>query len=171
VLVALVIMAALGADAGVARVRAWRAWPRSNSWLAPAALFALTAPITLLQVVLGSGHAATDQRTLAQLGAVLPSTLASSGVADRSVLISDRPVWLSDALGRPVIALPDEPVESVLSLAAQFDASAVVVVEERGRHPVALRTADAAACFTETPLAIADAPAATLFTIAPECLT
>ncbi len=168
--IALTVLAALGADAAVARIREWRDWPRSNSWLAPAALVALTVPITLLQVGLAAGHAARDQRIIGELATALPAALAATGADDGLVLISDRPIWLSDALDRPVIALPDEPVASVLSLANEFDATAVLIVEDRGRHPQALRETGARECFVELPLAVAGIPAASLFTIAPECV-
>ena len=44
-------------------------------------------------------------------------------------------IWLSTALGRPVIALPDEPADSILRLVRDFGATAVVIVEGRGHVP------------------------------------
>ena len=148
-LVALIVVAAVGADAFVARVRAWRNWPRSNAWLAPATLVALTVPLTLLQITAGAANARAEQGRFAELAASVPQILSAAGVQPETPVISDRPVWLSEALGRPAIALPDEPTDAVLRLARDFGAQAVVVVEQRGRHPGAL--ARASACFAEVP--------------------
>jgi hypothetical protein len=146
-LVALIVVASLGADAFVARVRAWRNWPRSNSWLAPATLVALTIPLTLLQVTGAAAQARQEQQRFAAIAAAVPAALADAGVDPDAPLITDRPVWLSEALGWSAIALPDEPVDDVVALAANFGAQAVVVVEERGRHPAAM--AAAPGCFRE----------------------
>jgi len=146
-LVALIVSASLGADAFVARVRAWRNWPRSNAWLAPAALVALTVPLTLLQISGAAANAREEQQRFGTLAGTVPPALAAAGVADEAPTITDRPIWLSDALGNSAIALPDESATDVLSLARDFGAQAVVVVEERGRHPADL--AAAADCFEE----------------------
>jgi hypothetical protein len=58
----------------------------------------------------------------------------------------------------------------VLRLANDFGASAVVIVEGRGRHPAELRSPQASACFVEQGLAVADAPSASLFLINEGCL-
>jgi hypothetical protein len=146
-LVALIVCAALGADAFVARVQAWRDWPRSNAWLAPAVLIALTVPLTLLQITGVGSQSRQEQQRFAALGSELPAVLDARGVDAGAPLISDRPVWLAAAMGRPAIALPDEPTSDVLRLARDFGSSAVVVVEARGRHPFAL--ANDRGCFSE----------------------
>ncbi|MEP7379057.1 MAG: hypothetical protein ABI725_05780, partial [Chloroflexota bacterium] len=46
--VGLVVVAVIGADAFVARVREWRSWPRANAWLAPAGLALIGLPIAAL---------------------------------------------------------------------------------------------------------------------------
>ncbi|HYI21971.1 MAG TPA: hypothetical protein VEX62_04960, partial [Candidatus Limnocylindrales bacterium] len=169
-LVGLAVAGLLGVDAFVAAVVRWRNWPRTNSWLAPLAIIALTLPLTGLALLGASRQAETERRAIVQVADALPAALAQLGVEDSGPLISDRPIWLSDATGRSAIALPDEPPQSVLQLAAAFDAPAVVVLESRGRYPAALRELDAATCFTEMPLSTADAQSATVFKIAPECV-
>ena len=168
--VALIIVATIGADAAVARIRSWRSWPRSNSWLAPVGLVALAVPLTFVQVSVAATHAAAEQRTMTGLRQALGGALTGAGVVGHPIVISDRPIWLSDALDSPVIALPDEPTGAVLRLARDLGAAAVVVVEGRGRHPAALREPGASGCFVETPLTVVDAPSAGLFTIARECV-
>jgi dolichyl-phosphate-mannose-protein mannosyltransferase len=139
---ALIVAAVVGMDAFVARVRAWRDWPRSNSWLAPAALALATLPICGLALVGAAQAARLDSERIGQISAALPTDTAAP-------IITDRPVWLSGATGRPAIALPDEPIESLTRLVADFHATQVVVTEPRGIFPAALRTTGAQACFSE----------------------
>jgi hypothetical protein len=139
--VGLIVAAVVGMDAFVARVRTWRAWPRSNSWLAPAALALATLPITSLALV-GAAHAArTDAARIQGFVGVLPT--------DPGAIVTDRPVWLSRALNRPALALPDESVNSIEQLVKEFHAVAIIVTEPRGDLPAALRTPEAQGCFGE----------------------
>ncbi|HUP83528.1 MAG TPA: glycosyltransferase family 39 protein [Candidatus Limnocylindria bacterium] len=139
--IGLIVAAVVGVDAFVARVRAWRAWPRSNSWLAPAALALATLPIVSLALV-GAAHAAlTDARRIEGFVGVLPT--------DPGTIVTDRPIWLSRALGRSALALPDESIESIEKLVADFHAVAVIVTESRGDLPAALRTPEGQQCFGE----------------------
>jgi hypothetical protein len=158
--IGLIVAAAVGADALVARVRSWRNWPRSNAWLAPAALMLVTLPLTALQVSAADMQASNRERLITQIAASVPVALETAGVDPRAPLIGDRPVWLSGAMDRPVIVLPDEPAADVLRLATDFGAQAVIISEPRGIHPAALRSDGAgAACFVE--LTAADLPAGT----------
>jgi 4-amino-4-deoxy-L-arabinose transferase-like glycosyltransferase len=162
-LVGLTVASVLVVDRLVAYVRQRRGWPRSNAWLGPLSLAALTLPIAAIQLsglVLLSDSLATRYEALSHAVIV-------EGVRP---LISDRPIWLSQALGRPALALPDEPLESVLQLAADFGAPAVVIVEGRGRYPEAFRTTAGRACFTEQSLTSPATPEAAVFTIREECL-
>ena len=58
----------------------------------------------------------------------------------RRTLISDHPVWLAGATGRPAIALPDEPARTSSALARRSGPAVVVLVDERGRYPGACWT-------------------------------
>jgi hypothetical protein len=139
--VGLIVAAAVGMDAFVARVRSWRSWPRSNSWLAPAALVFATLPITSLALVGAANAALVDSKRIQSMVGVLP--------ADPGAIVTDRPVWLSRVLGRSALALPDEPLTSIEQLVQDFHAVAVIVTEPRGDMPGALRTPEAQRCFSE----------------------
>lgn len=165
--VGLIVAALVAADAVVARIRAWRDWPRSNAWLAPAALVALTLPVAASLVIGASASALSSQALMAEMATRLPPVLASAGVSAGSPLISDRPIWLSDALDWPVIALPAEEPAQLLDLAADFGAQAVVVIERRGEFPAALRAPGVSDCFGEVHGQAADAPA--VFVIQEAC--
>ncbi|MEP7361336.1 MAG: hypothetical protein ABI744_07140 [Chloroflexota bacterium] len=148
--VGLIVAALIGADAFVARIRAWRNWPRANAWLAPAALALIGLPIVAVALVGAANSASDDARHVSLVStAELPNSLAC-GACD-GPFITDRPVWLADATNHATIALPDEPVGSILQLARDFHASLVIVTEPRGMLPAELRTPGAAACFVELP--------------------
>lgn len=164
-LVGLTVTAVVGGDAFVAWLVRRRHWARQNAWLAPAALVALTLPLTVF-VMRSAGREATAEKVaIASVAAALPDVLAAAGIDERAPLITDRPIWLSDALNRPTLALPDEPPASVLELARRFGAAAVVVVEGRGRYPAELANGGAS-CFAPLP----SAGGATVFMIETECL-
>ncbi len=167
--VGLLVAASLGADGFVAWVRRRRDWPRANAWLAPLALVVLTVPLTALQTGSAAVQARTEEALVGAVAGGVAASLEQLGIDNRAPLISDRPVWLSAALHRPVIALPDEEPNSVLLLATDFGAVAVVLVEGRGRYPAALRGAAALDCFHELPIAGPEAPDAALFVINEEC--
>jgi hypothetical protein len=133
----------------VARVRQWRNWPRANAWLAPVGLALVGLPICVLALAGAASSANADARRINDIAEVLPAALVHAGVPPAAPLIADRPVWLSDALATPVIALPDEPAGAIAQLARDFNAAAVVMTEPRGSLPGALRSPAGAACFTE----------------------
>jgi len=147
-LVGLTVAAVLGADAFVAWLVRRRHWQRENGWMAPAALIALMLPLALLQWSSAAHEAQADHRTIASLAEKLPAMLAAAGVDPAAPIITDRPIWLSDATGRPTLALSDEPVDTLLALAARFGAGSVVVVEQRGGYPDDLQR-NASACFKQ----------------------
>jgi len=145
-LVGLIVASVLGGDAFVAWLVRRRHWQRENGWMAPAALIALTLPLALLQWSSAAREAQSDHRTIARLADSLPAELAAAGVDSSAPIITDRPIWLSDATGRPTLALSDEPVDTLLALASRFGAGAVVVVEQRGDYPQILQTSGST-CF------------------------
>lgn len=154
--VGLVVIALIGVDAFVARVREWRNWPRANAWLAPAGLALIGLPLAALALAGAASTANANARRVNDIAQVLPAALERAGVQPTAPLIADRPIWLSEAAARPVIALPDEPADSIAQLARDFDAAAVLVTEPRGSLPGALRESPAATCFTE--LTVPDMP-------------
>ena len=169
-LVGLSVLAVMGLDALVARVRSARSWPRSNAWLAPAILLAVAVPLLGLQVLVVERQASVQQSLLSTVSA----QLRALGLLDARMppvpIISDHPIWLSDALGTPVIALPDEPPPDLARLGHDFGASLVVVLDKRGRYPDALLSAPGASCLAGAPTPLGDAAhPAWLFRIAAQC--
>ena len=105
-LVGLLVAAVLGLDEVIERVGRRRGWQRNNAWLAPCALIALTLPITLLQVSGAARQSRDESQVISQLASTLPAALDAAHVPARSPVITNRPIWLSDALGRSTLALP-----------------------------------------------------------------
>ncbi len=150
-LVGLSVAAVLGLDGFVERVGRWRGWRRNNAWLAPGALLVLTLPIALLQVT-GAQHVALgESRIIDQAASALPTALADAGIPAGAPVITNRPIWLSDALARPTLALPAEPLPNVIRLAAQFGARSVVVFDT---FPTPLLSAATMPCFNPLPIDI-----------------
>ena len=165
-LVGLAVLAVIGGDAFVARVRVWRGWQRANVWMAPGALVALALTMTGLQLVLASGQATQRERQVAAAAAVVGYALAPD---PSTPIITDHPIWLSDALGVPALALPDENATSVLDLARTFGARAVVILNSDLRDPAKLAM-DPTGCFENLPVAtLTDMPQLTVFTISEAC--
>lgn len=162
-LVGLTVGAVLGVDAIVTRIRELRGWQRSNAWLGPAGLVAVTLVLAFVQV-----------RILADLSSTLGErydSLARAIVVEGSgPIISEHPILLSGALGRPALALPDESIAAVMKLARDLGAEAVLMVGELGRYPAAFRTAEGAACMTERTLGPGAPIGASLFVIRRDCL-
>lgn len=166
-LAALCVVTALGADALIARVQRARGWSRENAWLSAAALLAVAVPLTAFEaLVLGAQSgtaqarvrdAATAARGLAQVGAGGP-------------VVSDHPVWLSDALAIPVIALPDESPADLGRLIDAFHANLVVVIDRRGRYPDALLSGPGRPCTFDLPIPLGNPTRPTWFVrILPGC--
>jgi hypothetical protein len=81
-------------------------------------------------------------------------------------VITDHPMWVSDALGVPALALPDEPPANIVRLAREFGARWLLVLDQRGRHPGVLLDAPSP-CLVEEPLASVEG--AHLLRIVPGC--
>jgi hypothetical protein len=156
--VALVVLAALGLDALLARIRRLRGWSRENAWLAPLATLALTVPIAVLSVGLAAAGAASEERRMEAVAAAV-------GRLDGPV-ISDHPMWVADALGVPALALPDEPPANIVALAREFGAGWLLVLDQRGRYPEVLLDAPLP-CLVEEQLASVEG--AHLLRIVPGC--
>lgn len=177
-LAGLIVATMLGLDAVVSRTGSRRGWSRPNRWLGPVVALALVVPFGLLQistvgVQAGSRgdriHAAAA--ALARLPELAGGPRTGEGPSKRAALISDRPVWLAEALRRPVIALPDEPPRAVGQLGADFGTRLVVILDERGRYPAAWLTPEGAACLAGPPehLLGRDDPALVL-RLRPDCV-
>ena len=165
-LVALAVAAMLAMDAFIARVRSWRAWPRSNAWLVPAVLVALAVPLTTLEITFAGVQSAARERQMSAVAAVV----RDSGLDTNSPLITDHPIWLAAELGLPALALPDEAPQDVLRFARQFGSQG----NRRHRRPrrPSRRPCAVCACFVERTGAQspADAPLLAIFSISEGCL-
>jgi hypothetical protein len=150
-LVGLTVCAVLGGDAAVARIRVARHWSRENAWMAPAALLAVAVPLAALE---GAALGAQSRNVRDRVAEVANAARQLPAIADGGPIISDHPVWLSDALDVPTLALPDESAGSVDSLVSRFGAKLVIVLDQRGRYPDALFTASGRPCSFGTPIPI-----------------
>ena len=168
--VALGTVAALGGDALLARVSRWRRWQRPNIIIAPVALIALTTLFTTFQVRLVGSQATDVEETMAALGRSLAAARADAGEGAPNTVITDHPMWLAAATGTYTVALPDEDISSLITLAKTFDTRWVVVAGERGRYPDALLEPDARSCLAAAPAPLEAGQAeAWLFQLADEC--
>jgi 4-amino-4-deoxy-L-arabinose transferase-like glycosyltransferase len=164
-LIAFAVLAVLGGDAFVARVRQWRNWPRPNAGMAPAALTAVVVAMSALALVIAGAQAQTRERQLAAVVAAVNDTPGFP--SDGSTIASDLPIWLSDALDRPVAVLPVEPAPQLAAYLAQFKPSAIVLVDNQRASADTVRSLG---CATETtPAANADAPQLTIFVDTRSC--
>lgn len=168
-LAGLCVTAALGMDALIARVRTARAWTRENAWLSAAALLALAVPLAGFEALVVGLQSASEQTRLeaaADAARNLPEVRAGGPI------VSDHPIWLSDALGVPVIALPDESPADVGRLIDTFHATLVVVIDDRGRYPDAFLSGPDRPCTFGLPIPLGDpAHPAWFVRIQPGCQT
>jgi hypothetical protein len=160
-LVAFAVLAVIGGDAFVARVRRRRAWPRPNAGMAPAALTAVVLAMTILQVALAGVQAQARQR---QIGAVA-ATVREMTVGDAAI-VSDRPLWLGTALDMPTLALPRNGGAAVAQVAQRFGANLVVMIEGTESAPGAVQ----GPCFDPVAVAApADAPRLVVMRLTEQC--
>lgn len=159
----LLLIATLGAlDAALARLAARMGWLRPVAWLG--ALLAVGASTVFSAALLPT--AAADAAGTARQYRVLAAQLDAAGVplAGNAPVITDFPIWLSEATRIPTLALPDEPPSDVLDLAQdpRFNARLLVLVKDlHGRWPGVLTDGSdpAAACFVPVDLPVPADPA------------
>ncbi|MEW5991550.1 MAG: hypothetical protein AB1736_09455 [Chloroflexota bacterium] len=147
--VLLVLSALLALDRLIAEVGRRRAWTRPVAWLGPMLGIAAGA---LFTVALLPGFGRDGEGTRARFEA-LPAALAAAGVPIEvrgAPVITDSPIYLAEVTGANALALPDEPPDSVVDLAARFPGTRLLIVAEdnEGIWPeAALSTAQGLACF------------------------
>lgn len=161
--VLLIVTCLLALDWLIAAVGVRRSWTRPVAWLAPtltvfgAVLFSLAALPSF-----GAGSRDTGAH-YAALAVALRDTGAPFDA--RHPVITNFPIWLAETLRVPTLALPDESVASVASLAAAFPGTSLVVVDGRdeGRYPAAFDSGEpGTACFRELRLSTPGAAASLL---------
>lgn len=159
-LVGLCVVAALGGDALVARVSRARGWARENIVIAPVALAACAVAVLVFQLAFEAARVGALERRLGAVAATLTARDPGGQGGDAGrVVISDQPVRVGRATGRPAIVLPDEPLAALLDVAAHYGARWVVVMGDDARDRaaiVALTAGDGAACLAEPPVAVGD---------------
>jgi hypothetical protein len=151
--VLLVISALLALDAGIARVGARRGWTRPVAWLGGAlGVFGSVLFSIVLLPTFGSGSQATATY-YAELAVRMDAAGHPLG-ASAGPVITDFPIWMAESEGIPALALPDEPPEDVMDLAAAFPGTHLLVVSDtHGRWPAILDSGTrGTGCFRELDL-------------------
>src|SRR5262245_8747621 len=138
--VLLVISALLVLDRLIVWVGARRGWHRPVAWLGPA--FAIAGCLLFSAVLLpGDGKASRD--TAARYDALAAAVGGPDGLlaAEPGPVITDFPIWFSEATRHRALGLPNESVDSILNLARTFDPPArllIVSADNEGRWPAAI---------------------------------
>jgi hypothetical protein len=141
----LIIVSGLSAlDAGLAWVGQRRGWTRPVAWLGP--LFAGAG--ALLFVGLGiPAYGANAAATEASYASLSERFAALGDPLEPAVpVISNHPMWVAEANRVRALALPDEPVSSVVQIARTFGARYVVLDGVAGGWPARLATDPDARC-------------------------
>jgi hypothetical protein len=147
----LLIVSGLAAlDAGLAWVGRRRAWTRPVAWLGP--LFAGFAALLFMST--GIPTYAAQAGGVEESYAALAGRFAALGVPlDPAVpVISNHPIWVAEANRIRALALPDEPVSSVLEIARTFGARYLVLDGAHGTWPARLTTDPDARCLAPVSL-------------------
>ncbi len=142
--VLLLVAGLAGLDEGLAWIGRRRGWTRPVAWLGP--LFAgLGAALFVVPGVIAYGDLA---RATAAAYADLPRRMEAAGVPldGTAPVIASHPIWVAETARVRALALPDEPVASVLDLARTFGARLVVVDGVHGGWPARLASDPDAAC-------------------------
>jgi hypothetical protein len=148
--VLLVVSGLAALDSGLAWVGRHRGWTRPVAWLGP--LFAGAGALLFLGLGVpsyGSNAASTEARY-----AALTARFAALGdPLDPSVpVIANHPIWLAEANRTRALALPDEPVSSVLEIARAFGARYLVLDGTLGSWPGRRATDPDARCLAPVSL-------------------
>jgi hypothetical protein len=148
--VLLIVSALLALDGFIVRVGRFRGWTRPVAWLGPALGIAGAALFTLVALP-GFGSASQEsERQYAELSRRLAA--AGHPLAENDPIISNFPIWIAETARVSTLALPDEPPEAVLDLAATFPGTRLLVVEgtEHRHWPADIDSgAPGAECFSE----------------------
>ena len=145
----IVLSAILAADAGLARLGGRLGWTKQVGWVGALGLAAVSLMFSaVLLPSFGSGSSATAA-TYEQLGARMSAAghpLDTPGLR----VISNFPIWTAETQRVSSLALPDEPPEDVLDLAARFPGTRyLILTSAEGTHgPTDLESgAPGADCF------------------------
>jgi hypothetical protein len=145
--VLLVISALVGLDALIAAVGRKRGWTKPVAWLAPTLTVtgALLFALVLFPSFGGNSRGIADRyRALA-----MQMTAAGKPLDAIGPVITDFPIWLSEATGADALALPAENPSDVLDLARFFRSTTLIVSsQDHGGWPGVLASGSAGSeCF------------------------
>lgn len=173
--VLLVVAALLGLDRFLAALGRRRGWTRPVAWLGTTLTVGGSLVFTTSYVPGFGAQAAARERQFEAISTAFAAlgTPLGTGPGASGPVVTNFPIWLAYATEAPGLALPDEPPDAVLDLAAAFPGTRFLVVigDEHGRWPAVLEggttdaedpegpTVDPAACFEPLDLA-RSAPAA-----------
>ena len=149
-LVLLLVAGLAGLDTVIAAIGRRRRWTRPVAWLGP--LFGGFAAVLI--VGLGIPAYGAQAGDIEARYAALAGRFAALGdPLDPAVpVISNHPMWVAEANRVRALALPDEPVSSVIEIARTFGARYVVLDDEAGGWPARLATDPAARCLAPVTL-------------------
>jgi len=137
-------------DAGLAWVGRRRAWTRPVAWLGP--LFGGAGALLFLGLGVPS-YGGSAAGTEARYTALTERFAALGDPLDPNVpVIANHPIWVAEANRIHALALPDEPVSSVLEIARTFGARYVVLDGTHGTWPALLVADPDARCLTPVAL-------------------
>ena len=135
--VLLVLSSMLVLDRLLARVAHLRGWTRPTAWLGPA--FAIAGSLLFSAVLLpldGRLARATGDRYAALAVALEDPAFEMRLSEEPGPVITDFPIWFAEATRHRALALPQEPIESILDMARSFDPPARLLVVEAGNPGV-----------------------------------
>jgi hypothetical protein len=158
--VLLILSALLALDRVIERVGVRRGWNRPVAWLGPALTIFGGA---LFSFALLPSFGAASQVTMDRYAA-LEGQMAAAGMPldQQGPVITNFPIWLSEATGAQALALPNEPPRAVVDLARQFEGTRTLIVvgEEHGQWPDVLEgRGPGVRCFEEIDLGTPADPA------------
>lgn len=158
--VLLVVSAGMGLDRLIVRIGRVRGWTRPVAWLGPT--LAIGASLLMTIVVLPSYGASSRDVALRYDTLARQFDAIGDPLAARGPIITNYPIFLAEADRVQALALPVEPPESVLDLAAAFPGTRTLIVTgDWGRWPAVLDTdAPGSECFHELELPVPSDPAA-----------
>jgi hypothetical protein len=140
-----------------------RGWTRPVAWLAPlfavfgALLFMVPGVVSYGDQARGTEIAYKEVgRRMAEVGVPLDGT---------APVIANHPIWLAEVHRISTLALPDEPVASVVDLARSFGAGVVVLDGDHGGWPDRLASDPDTACLEPVALPPADTTSADPFRV------
>ena len=148
--VLLIVCALLALDSAIERVGQIRGWTRPVAWLGGA--LTIFGSFLFMAVLMPSFGAQSQGLALRYEALAAEMDAAGMPLADQGPIITNFPIWLSEATGARALALPAESPEDALDLASTFKGTRLLIVhgDDHGDWPGVLDTrVPGAECFDE----------------------